>query len=553
MDTKRLIVFVVLSVAILFGWQQWFAPKIVPGAAPSLSSQPGSVTTVTAAATPPAVTEAPGKLQNGGRIKVNTDVMQAEIDTMGGDLRKLTLTQHGQHEDVKTPFVLFQEGPEHVYVAQTGLIKAGMPNLPTHRTLFTAKDSLMVLQPGFNSVSLRLEAPEVDGVKVAKIYTFKRGSYVIDVKHEVTNGRKEPLDVEAYFRLMRDGKEPRGSGGHLGASTFTGPAVYTGETKFQKVAFKDIDKGEPKYAKSGKDGWIAMLQHYFASAWLLSPNGLNNTCGTTDCRFVVERVGDLYSAGAIVKVPTIAPGATGVVDVPLYAGPQETRALEAAASGLDLVKDYGIFTVLAKPMFWVLDKIHALVGNWGWAIVIFTLLIKLAFYPLSAASYRSMAKMKKLAPRMQKMKEQYGDDRMKFQQAVMEMYKQEKANPIAGCLPVLVQIPVFMGLYWMLLAAVELRQAPWILWIHDLSVADPYYVLPILMAISMYVQTLLNPPAADPMQDKMMKIMPLVMSVMFIFFPAGLVLYWVVNNLFSIGQQWYITRMIEGEDKAKAR
>lgn len=551
MDTKRLVVFVVLSFAILFGWQHWFAPKPVPAISQPQEQAAATSAGAAGAAAPASVAEAPGKLQNGGRVRVKTDLFDAEIDTMGGDLRKLTLSQHGQHEDAKTPFVLFQEGPEHIYVAQTGLIKSDMPNLPTHRTLFTAKDSLMVMQPDFNELSLRLEAPEVDGVKVAKIYTFKRGSYQIDVRHEITNSRAQPLDVEAYFRLMRDGKDPKGSGGYLGAATFTGPAVYTEAGKFQKVAFSDIDKDKAEYVKSGKDGWIAMLQHYFASAWLLSPNGSANLCAKQDCRFVVERVGDLYSAGAIVKVPTIAAGATGVINVPLYAGPQETRALEAAAPGLDLVKDYGMFTVLAKPMFWVLDKIHGMVGNWGWAIVIFTILIKLAFFPLSAASYRSMAKMKKLAPRMQKMKEQYGDDRMKFQQAVMEMYKQEKANPIAGCLPVLVQIPVFMGLYWMLLAAVELRQAPWTLWIHDLSVADPYYVLPILMAASMYVQALLNPPAADPLQDKMMKIMPLVFSVMFIFFPAGLVLYWVVNNLFSIGQQWYITRMIENEGKAK--
>ncbi|HEY9105009.1 membrane protein insertase YidC [Chitinimonas sp.] len=550
MDIKRLIVFVVLSFAILFGWQRWFAPQPAPVAK---TAQAGSAAAAGNPATPAADSSA---LQNGSRIKVSTDYMYAEIDTMGGDLRKLTLKLHGEHDQPKAPFVLLQDGPgaEHTYVAQTGLLKSSMPNLPTHRTLFTSTVNDVKLADGQDSVAVRLEAAPVNGVKVAKVYTFKRSSYLVDVKYEITNGTAEPLSLEAYYRLLRDNKDPKGSGGHLGASTFTGPAVYTSTGKFQKVAFKDIDKGKAEYAKTGNDGWVAMLQHYFATAWLLSPNGTEDVCAKTACRFEVKAVGDgsVYSAGAIVTVPAIAPGATGVVDVPLYAGPQETHALQAAAPGLDLVKDYGIFKVIAEPMFWVLSKIHLLVGNWGWSIVAFTILIKLALYPLSVAQFRSMAKMKKLAPRMQRLKEQYGDDRMKFQQAVMEMYKTEKANPLSGCLPVLIQMPIFIGLYWMLLAAVELRQAPWMMWITDLSVADPYFVLPVLMAVTMWVQTLFSPPSADPMQDKMMKIMPLVFSVMFFFFPAGLVLYYVVNNSFSIAQQWFINRMIAREDEKKA-
>jgi YidC/Oxa1 family membrane protein insertase len=475
---------------------------------------------------------------------------------MGGDLRKLSLLKHGQIDDAKQPFVLLQEGPDHVYVAQTGILKAGMPNLPTHRTLFTTTQAGEVtLADGQDSVSVRLEAAPVDGVKVAKVYTFKRGSYLIDVKYEVTNGGAQPLSLSAYYRLLRDGQPPKGSGGRVGTSSFTGPAVFTEASKFQKVEFKDIDKGKAaeKYVHEGRDGWVAMLQHYFASAWLLSPNGGANVCAKAACRFEVKSAGDgYYSAGAIVDLPAIAPGATGSITVPLYAGPEETRTLEAAAPGLELVKDYGIFTVIAKPMFWLLDKIHLFIGNWGWTIVVFTLLIKLVFYPLAVTQYRSMAKMKKLAPRMQRLKEQYGDDRLKFQQAVMELYKQEKANPLSGCLPILIQMPIFLGLFYMLQSVVELRHAPWILWVQDLSVADPYYVLPVLMAVTMYVQSLFNPPSADPMQDKMMKIMPLVFSVMFLFFPAGLVLYYVVNNTFTIGQQWYITRQIAKEEKAKA-
>ncbi|WP_269531617.1 membrane protein insertase YidC [Chitinimonas sp. BJYL2] len=556
MDIKRLVIFVVLSVAILFGWQKWLAPQPVVAPVADTAKAPAANAGAAAAPAGPAATanDAASKLQRGNRIKVTTDLVSAEIDTMGGDLRQLSFLKHGQVEDPSKPFVLFEEAGKHTYVAQTGLMASGMPNLPTHRTVFTSASSTATLKDGEDSVSVRLDAPEVGGVKVAKIYTFKRGSYLIDVKYEVSNGSAAPLNLSAYYRLLRDGKELEGTGGFFGVHTFTGPAVYSSDAgKMQTVAFSDIDKGKADYPKEGKDGWVAMLQHYFASAWLLSPNQGSNVCAAKACRFEVKTAGEYYSAGAIVDLAPIAAGATGQIAVPLYAGPQETRALEAAAPRLELVKDYGIFKVIAEPMFWALDKIHGLIGNWGWAIVVFTLLIKIAFYPLSAASARSMAKMKKLAPRMQRLKEQYGDDRMKFQQAVMEMYKQEKANPLSGCLPILIQIPVFMGLYWMLLAAVELRQAPWAFWIQDLSVADPYFVLPVLMAASMYVQALLNPPSPDPMQDKMMKIMPLIFSVFTLFFPAGLVLYWVVNNVFSIGQQWYMNRMIEREDSHSAK
>jgi YidC/Oxa1 family membrane protein insertase len=549
METKRLIIFVVLSFAILFGWQKWYAPSHL---SESAVTNNGTAPLPTSVQQPVASTsDSAGKLQQGSRIKVATDVVVAEIDTMGGDLRQLNLLKHGQVDDVKQPFVLLQEGPDHVYVAQTGLLKVGMPNLPTHRTLFTAAQAGNVtLADGQNSVSVRLETAPIDGVKVAKIYTFKRGSYVIDVKYEITNDGAAPLSLSAYYRLLRDGVPPKGSGGRFGTRAFNGPAVYTSDSKFQEIKFESIDKGKAEYAHEGHDGWVAMLQHYFATAWLLSPTGGENVCAKAPCRFEVKSAGDgYYSAGAIVDLPAIAPGATGSITVPLYAGPEETRTLEAAAPGLDLVKDYGIFKVISEPMFWLLDKVHLLIGNWGWSIIAFTILIKLALYPLAVTQYRSMAKMKKLAPRMQRLKEQHGDDRVKFQQAVMELYKQEKANPLSGCLPLLVQMPIFLGLFYMLQSVVELRHAPWILWVQDLSVADPYYVLPILMAISMYVQTMFNPPSADPMQDKMMKIMPLIFSVMFLFFPAGLVLYYVVNNTFSIGQQWYITRQIAKDEK----
>lgn len=559
MDTKRLIAFVVLSFAILYGWQHWFAPKPTPAQIAAQQQAAATGTPAAAAATGTATAAAEGALTRAGRIKVKTDLLDAEIDTMGGDLRKLTLIEHGQHDNAKVPFVLFQEGPEHTYVAHTGLISNGL-NLPTHRTLFSSKDTAVSLQPGQNSVSVRLDAPEVNGIKVAKIYTFKRDSYVIDVAYEIVNGSQAPLNLSAYYSLVRDGKDPRGTGGFFtGGAAFTGPAVYTEEKNYQKVTFSEIDKDKAEYEAKPANGWVAMVQHYFVSAWLMSPNGGTNLCAKSACTVqVTKKPGELYQSAVQVTQPTIAAGANYRVSVPLYAGPQETRALQAAAPGLDLVKDYGIFKVIAQPMFALLDLIHGGasisgmqipgLGNWGWSIVLFTLLIKLALYPLAVTQYRSMAKMKKLAPRMQKLKEQYGDDRMKFQQAVMELYKSEKANPLSGCLPILIQMPIFMGLFYMLQAVVELRQAPWMLWIHDLSVADPYWVLPILMILTMWIQTRFNPPSGDPMQDRMMKIMPVVFGVMFIWFPAGLVLYYVINNVFSIGQQWYITRKIERED-----
>jgi YidC/Oxa1 family membrane protein insertase len=390
------------------------------------------------------------------------------------------------------------------------------------------------------------------------VYTFKKGSYVIDVRYDIVNGGSTPLSTTAYFRLLRDGKAPEGEGRF--AQTFTGPAVYTAADKFQKVAFGDLDKGKAEYTKVADNGWVGMVQHYFGSAWILNPRDGQKVCATAQsCQFLLEPKNGAYSAATLVTVPTVAPGKTASLTVPLFAGPLEYNTVTKVTDGLELAKDFGKVHIFASPLFWLLTKLHALVNNWGWAIILLTLTVKAVFYPLTAASYRSMAKMKVLAPRLENLKQQYGDDRMKFQQAVMEMYKTEKVNPLGGCLPMLVQIPVFIGLYWALLASVELRQAPW-LYIHDLARPDqmftipgigmPVGLLPILMTITMFAQTFLNPPPADPMQAKMMKIMPLAFSFMFFFFPAGLVLYWVVNNLLSIAQQWYVNQSIEKARKA---
>jgi YidC/Oxa1 family membrane protein insertase len=361
----------------------------------------------------------------------------------------------------------------------------------------------------------------------------------VDVGYEIVNGSERSITPHAYFQLTRDGKAAETIEA-FGVNTFTGPAFYTDAQKFQKVSFEDIDEGKAKFPKQASDGWVAMVQHYFVSAWLPTPGA--------EREFFTQKVGpDLYSSGVILPVAAVAPGGTGAVHSRLYAGPQEQDKLEGIAPGLDLVVDYGFLTVIAAPLFWVLSWFHSLTGNWGWAIILVTVLIKAVFFPLSAASYKSMAKMRVLGPRMQRLKELHGHDKAKMQQEMMEMYRKEKINPLGGCLPILVQIPVFIALYWVLLESVEMRQAPWILWIKDLSAQDPYYVLPIIMGASMFIQQKLNPQPLDPIQQKVFMVMPFMFTAMFLFFPAGLVLYWTVNNVLSIAQQWRITRVVEGK------
>jgi YidC/Oxa1 family membrane protein insertase len=541
MDTRRLILFVVFSFSLLLLWEAWqkeAKPPVIPNATsqgavvptPSLRTEPSSVKS---AELPSSAVAAGGSREH---LRVSTDTVLAEIDTQGGDIEYLELIrQKDAHEETKN-FVLF--GPEHRYAAQSGLIGAGLPN---HRTLFRAQGREFTLAEGQDKVEVRLVASTPQGVKVTKILTFRRGSYRIDVAEEITNGTSEALSTDAYFQLTRNG-ESAGGDPYM-TKTYTGAAVYTEKEKFQKVTFEDIAKGKVAYPKTSDNGWVAMIQHYFVAA-LLPPE-------KTPREFYTRKLeGDLYAVGVIVPVGPIAPGATSSVVVPLYAGPQDQDHLQSVAPGLQLVVDYGWLTVIAAPLFWVLKLFHGWTANWGIAIILLTVLIKLIFFPLSAASYRSMAKMKLVTPRLMKLREQYGDDKVKMNQAMMDLYKTEKINPLGGCLPIVVQIPVFIALYWVLFESVELRHAPFYLWIRDLSAPDPWYVLPTLMMVSMIVQTRLNPTPPDPVQAKVMMIMPLVFGVMFYFFPSGLVLYWFVNNILSILQQWQITRMIGGDKTA---
>ena len=555
MDTQRLIlffVFVFSTFMLLEGWQRdqkQQAPvtqgagkangkadgKSEPGAIPVPAAPVANVPAVSGSGTPvPAAAIASG----GETIKVETDVLLAHISTQGGDIRYLELKQHKGTLDKSKNFVLFQKTADNTYIAQSGLTApVGQGPLPNHNTIYTASSRAYKLADGAQGVEVRLEAPPADGVTVAQVYKFARGSYVIDLTYEITNGADKALQPHGYFQLVRDRKPPDGDSAML--PTYTGLAVYTKGEKFQKVAFDDVDKGKTPYSKTSQDeGWIAVIQHYFLSAFLPKDK--------TPREFSTLKLDSgLYVVRAVVAGAAIPAGQKGQISTPLYAGPQDTRTLETLAPDLDLVVDFGILTVIAKPLFVLLTWIQSMVGNWGIAIILLTVLIKALFYPLQAASYKAMAKMKVIAPKMQQLKERYGDDRQRMQKAMMELYQKEKVNPMAGCLPILVQMPVFIALYWVILAAVELRHAPFYGWITDLSSIDPWYILPVLMGASMIIQTRLNPEPPDPVQAKVMKIMPIAFSIFFFFFPAGLVLYWLVNNVLSIAQQWQINGAIE--------
>jgi YidC/Oxa1 family membrane protein insertase len=549
MDNQRLILFIVFSFSLLLLWEAWQdknAPVPVP-VTPATTSAPASGVptpsqTLTAPTPAQAAISAPAQsgFATGQRAVVETDVFRAVIDANGGDLRELQLLSYRETEDKNQIFTLFEDSRARPYLAQSGLVGEG---LPTHRSEFQLNPGTYRLSGG----AAQLEVPLVwqdanTGIRVEKTYIFKRGSYQIDVRTRVINGSNAPIDLTPYYQFARHGEAPRGESFFL--YTYTGPAFYTDAKKFQKVAFKDIQAGKGDFEKITDNGWVGMVQHHFVSAWLPE--------GSVKRENYTRALGDgLYSAGVIVTEGTLAPGEQKTFTIPLYAGPQTQTVLEKTAPGLELTRDYGWLTPLAYPIFWTLEKIERLVGNWGWAIVILTFLLKLALYPLSAAGYKSMAKMKKLTPRLKQLKETYGDDRAKLHQSMAEMYKTEKINPLGGCLPILIQIPVFIALYWVLLAAVEMRGAPWLGWITDLTSPDPWYILPVIMGITSILQVKLNPQPMDPMQAKIMMIMPVAFTVMFIFFPAGLVLYWVVNNILSIAQQWAINKQVESAPAGK--
>ncbi|MBU9171520.1 MULTISPECIES: membrane protein insertase YidC [Burkholderia] len=551
MDIKRTVLWVIffMSAVMLYdnwqrahGRQSMFFPNVTQttGASSTDASSGASAAGGAPAALPAASTTAPDStapIAQAQLVKFSTDVYDGEIDTRGGTLAKLTLKKEGDGKQPDLFVTLFDHTKDHTYLARTGVTGGNFPN---HNDLYTpAAGNPSALAAGQDSMKLSFESQEKGGVKVVKTYTFTRGSYVIGVDTKIENVGTAPVTPTVYMEIVRDSTPVETP---LFSHTFLGPAVYTDQKHFQKITFSDIDKNKAEYVNSADNGWVAMVQHYFASAWI-PQQGVKRD-------IYVEKIDpSLYRVGVKEQVKTIEPGQSADVSARLFAGPEEERVLEGIAPGLDLVKDYGWVTIIAKPLFWLLQKIHGYVGNWGWSIVLLTLLIKAVFFPLSAASYKSMARMKEITPRMQALRERFKSDPQKMNAALMELYKTEKVNPFGGCLPVVIQIPVFISLYWVLLASVEMRGAPWILWIHDLSQRDPFFILPVLMAGSMFLQTRLNPTPPDPVQAKMMMFMPIAFSVMFFFFPAGLVLYYVVNNVLSIAQQYYITRTI-GKKKA---
>jgi len=558
MDNKKIVLLIIFSTSLLFLWDAWIKEEekfktppavtqtdISTGLAQSHNDSslpvPGneliSSQTTTDANGIPASNEnkdsiTPRLLPAGEQIHVVTDRVIAEIDTVGGDLRRLELLQQPSSEDKNTPYALLHSEAARTYVAQSGLVGEG---LPTHKTTYRPESDTRnyELLTGEDKVVVRLLAPENQGVQVIKTYTFHRNSYVIDVGFEIENRGDATVRPFAYFQMLRDDNAP--STKTMMIPSYLGAAIYTEENKYQKIPFSDLDKGNADYPTNANNGWIAMLEHYFLTAWLPQQQ--------TPREYFAKRQSDnLYTAGVIVPAGAAAPGETITTTMPFYAGPEEQDTLAELAPGLELTVDYGWLTMVAKPLFRLLSFYHSWIGNWGIAIILLTMTVKLLFFPLSAAGYRSMAKLRLVTPKLQRIQEQYKGDRQRMHQAMMEFYQEEKINPMGGCLPILVQIPVFIALFWTILAAVELRYAPFALWI-DLSSPDPYYLLPTLMGISMFVQTKLNPTPTDPIQAKVMQIMPIAFSAIFFFFPVGLVLYSLVNNILSIAQQWQITKM----------
>ncbi len=562
-EIQRALLWILLGLSGLMLWDKWQIYNGRPsffGAEPpaqvqtvektetALPEAPSITPTPTQTQTP-AVPEAPrSSLQKENLVHVETDLVRLTFDPDGAVIVKSELLKEkqqipwidtglaglvlGNKPPAPKDEILFQDSPPRIYLAQTGLIGGDFPN---HKTPMKLLPGPLKLEDGQNTFSVKFEG-EVGGVKLVKTYTFERNHYAIKVQHEIINNSQADIYPSVYYQLERDGDKPEGQSSMI--NSFTGAAVYSEEEKFQKISFANIKDQNKDFEKVANNGWVGMIQHYFVSAWV-------PTEGAQRENYTRPLGENLYAVGTIVPAGLVPAGTNKTVDATLYSGPQDQNRLEQIAPGLSLVVDYGWLTFLAKPIYWILTMLHSVVRNWGWSIILLTCIVKAILYPLSLAGYRSMARMKDLSPRMKALKEKFGDDKQAMNQAVMQLYKTEKINPVGGCLPILLQLPVFLSLYWVLLASVELRDAPWILWITDLAAPDPWFILPAIMIFTMWIQYKLNPTPPDPTQAKMMMIMPFVFGVMFIFFPAGLVLYWLTNNVLSIAQQYVVNKQIE--------
>jgi YidC/Oxa1 family membrane protein insertase len=577
MDIQRSILIVALAVVsymMVLQWNQDYGQAALPAQTAAVNSTVPSLpdtasvpsnddvpSPVAEAATASAV--APEVISD-QLIRVKTDVLDLAIDPRGGDVVQLNLPQYPRRQDrPDVPFQLFDNGNERTYLAQSGLIGSNAPDKSSGRALWKSAQQQYQLADGQDQLVVDLTHSE-GGVNYIKRFTFTRGlnaecsakeqelkkpgcvnpaSYQVNVAYLVDNQSAEAWSGNMYAQLKRDASGDPSSTTATGTATYLGGAVWTPDEPYKKVSMKDIDKQAFKETVQG--GWVAWLQHYFVTAWIPAADSTNSVQTRKDSQ-------GNYIVGYTSQALQVAPGAKGETSAILYAGPKLQGHLKTLSPGLELTVDYGILWFLAQPIFWLLEHIHSLLGNWGWSIIVLTIIIKLIFFPLSAASYKSMARMRAVSPKLAALKEQFGDDRQKMSQAMMELYKKEKINPLGGCLPILVQMPVFLALYWTLLESVEMRQAPWLLWITDLSIKDPFFILPIIMGATMFIQQQLNPTPPDPMQARVMKLMPIIFTFFFLWFPAGLVLYWVVNNVLSIAQQWYITRKIEAAAKAAA-
>ena len=555
MDIKRTILIVALAIVTYVGvlkWNQDYGQAALPTQNVAANTNTSAIPdapqgSATANADVPSATgevAAPAEIPvatSKDLIQVKTDVLNLEIDPVGGDVVQLRLPLYPRRQDhPEIPFQLFDNGGERIFLAQSGLTGANGPDArATGRPVYSATQKSYQLADGQNDLVVDLKFSD-GGVNYIKRFTFKRGLYDLTVSYVIDNQSAQLWNGSLFAQLKRDASSDPSSTTATGTATYLGAAMWTPSEPYKKVSMKDIDKASVKDTVQG--GWVAWLQHYFVTAWI--PNKADSNTVTTR----KDSAGN-YIIGFTGPALTVAPGAKAETTATLYAGPKSQAVLKELSPGLELTVDYGILWFIAQPIFWLLQHIHSIVGNWGWSIIFLTMLIKGLFFPLSAASYKSMARMRAVAPRLAALKEQHGDDRQKLSQSMMELYKKEKINPLGGCLPILVQMPVFLSLYWVLLESVEMRQAPWLLWITDLSIKDPFFILPIIMGATMFIQQRLNPTPPDPMQAKVMKLMPIIFTFFFLWFPAGLVLYWVVNNTLSITQQWYITRSIEAKAK----
>jgi len=553
MDNQRLFLFVALSFVMLLLWQAWMEDygPVPPAEAPvattgQLADTPaGSPAGIQADTSdlPSAPADMVARdstlpetalLETAQYIDVETDLFHIRIDTTGGDLRQVDLLAYpATMEPDSPPFRLLNDSLPNLFVVQSGL-RASVGTEPTHHVVYTPEQTSYRMAETDDELVVPMVWRSPEGVEVIKRYVFHRGSYAIDLQHEVRNHSSADWHGRQYRQLQRTQVAETGQSTFI--YTYMGGVIYSPEEKYEKIKFDDM--AEENLDRTITDGWAAMLQHYFLGALIPAR-------GEADRYYTNTLSNARYVIGMIAPNRVVADGSSELFETRLFIGPKLQDEMKKVVPGLELTVDYGLLTVLAQPVFWLLKTIHKLVGNWGWSIIFVTMLIKLAFYKLSETSYKSMANMRKLAPRMKSLKERYGDDRQKLNQAMMEMYKKEKINPLGGCLPIVVQIPVFISLYWVLLESVELRQAPFMLWITDMSSPDPYYILPLLMGITMLIQQKLNPAPMDPIQAKVMMALPVVFTVFFAFFPSGLVLYWVVNNTLSIAQQWVITRRVE--------